>query len=70
MAGRRNWYNISTMVCPVCGTEMPIPRKHAKSREKGHIKDLYCPTCKKIQKFKEYNYKNCYRTLDGEVISA
>ena len=38
--------------------------------KKGHIKDLYCPKCKKIQKFKEFNNKQFYKTLDGEVISA
>ena len=70
MAGRRDWYNISTFVCPDCGTEMPIPRWLGRRREKGHIKDLYCPKCKKIQKFKEFNNKECYKTLDGELISA
>ena len=70
MSGRRDCYNISTFVCPDCGTEMPIPRWHGRRREKGHIKDLYCPKCKKTQKFKEFNNKECYKTLDGEVISA
>lgn len=70
MAGRRDWYNISTFVCPECGSEMPIPRWHGRRREKGHIKDIYCAKCKKIQKFKEYNNKECYKTLDGEVLSA
>ena len=66
MAGRRDWYNISTFVCPECSTEMPIPRWHGHRREKGHIKDLYYPKCKKIHKFN----KQFYKTLDGELISA
>lgn len=70
MAGRRDWYNISTFVCPECSTEMPIPRWHGHRREKGHIKDLYCPVCKTERKFKEYTYKQFYRTLDGDEISV
>jgi len=40
---------IEYYICPECGMKFPIPRK--KRREKGHIKDLWCPGCKKIQKF-------------------
>lgn len=70
MAGRRVYIKMSTFVCPECGFEMQLPRKHSKLREKGHIKDIYCPGCKAVRKFKEYTYKQCYKTLDGEVISA
>lgn len=37
---------MSLFVCPECGLEMPLPRIHGSQREKGHIKDLYCPICK------------------------
>lgn len=70
MSKRRRWMVTSTFVCPECDTEIPLPREHCTQREKGHIKDLYCPKCKKKQKFKEYNYKQFYKTLDGEVIGA
>lgn len=37
-------------------------------RKNGHIKDVYCPKCNKVQKFKEYKYNQSYRTLDGEIL--
>lgn len=67
---RKRWSVTSIFVCPECGLELPIPRNHGKQREKGHIKDLYCPICNKIQKFTEYTYKQCYKTLDGQVIEV
>ena len=70
MSKRRRWMVTSTFVCQECGLEIPLPREHCSQREKGHIKDIYCPTCKKKQKFKEYNYKQFYKTLDGEVIGV
>lgn len=45
--------NTSDMICPECGRNFPIIRAASKTREKGHIKDLYCPFCKKDQKFRE-----------------
>ena len=65
---RKRWSVTSIFVCPECGLEFPIPRYHGKQRERGHIKDLYCPTCNKVQKFREYSYKQTYRNLDGDVI--
>ena len=47
MSKRRRWMVTSTFVCPECDTEIPLPREHCTQREKGHIKDLYCPKCKK-----------------------
>lgn len=58
----------STFVCSECGLEFPLPRIHGKQREKDHIKDLFCPMCGKVQKFKEYAYKRPYKTLDGTII--
>lgn len=65
---RKRWSITSNFICPKCGLEFPIPRNHGQQREKGHIKDLYCPTCNKVQKFREYTYNQAYKTLDGEII--
>ena len=54
MAGKR-WsrgVNISILHCMECGEKFPIPRNR-QQREKKHIKDLWCPYCKKTQKFTE-----------------
>jgi len=54
MAGRR-WsrgVNISILYCIECGEKFPIPRNR-RQREKEHIKNLWCPYCKKTQKFIE-----------------
>lgn len=59
---------ISYFVCPECGLEMPLSRVKCLRREKGHIKDLYCPTCKKVQKFKEIRNIDFYKNLDGEIL--
>lgn len=59
---------ISYFVCPECGLEMPLSRVKCLRREKGHIKDLYCPTCKKVQKFKEIRNIDFYKNLDGETL--
>lgn len=48
----RNFF-ISYLICPECRTKFPIPRKRDRRREKNHIKDLYCPHCRKAQKFVE-----------------
>lgn len=40
---------IEIYICPECGLKFPIPRE--RRREKGHIKDIWCPICKKTQKF-------------------
>ena len=48
----RKKYTISDFYCKKCGTNMPLPRVK-RQREKGHIKDLYCPVCKCIRKFVE-----------------
>jgi len=49
--GRKN-FTISDFYCTECGTDMPLPRVK-NQREKGHIKDIYCPKCKQIKKFVE-----------------
>ncbi|MFV0363527.1 MAG: hypothetical protein ACK5LL_10650 [Suipraeoptans sp.] len=44
---------ISYMHCPDCKGVFPIPRRAGGQREKGHIKDLWCPFCKCKKKFIE-----------------
>lgn len=40
-------FTISKFYCTKCGREgIPIPRKTARKREEGHLKNLYCIYCK------------------------
>ena len=50
---KTNRYTISNFICPDCGKAFPLPRPKARRREKGHVKDLYCPFCKKKVKTTE-----------------
>lgn len=59
---------ISQFVCPDCGLIMPLPRRHGKERETGHIKDLFCPRCGKIEKMLEYKSNQPIRNGLGETI--
>jgi hypothetical protein len=58
----------STFICPDCGCKQKIPRVVGRSREKGHVKDLWCPMCKDTRKMKEIRDNDFYKTLDGEMI--
>ena len=60
-------YKKSDFVCPKCGFVIPLPRVR-RQREKGHIKDLYCPRCKKIIKTVEVRASDFGKTLAGDVI--
>lgn len=50
---RKGSYYISNFKCNICDMSFPLPRKTRRMRELGHIKDLYCPRCKEITKFRE-----------------
>jgi len=39
--------SISNCYCVVCNNQFPIPRIK-RQRELGHIKNLYCPVCRKV----------------------
>ena len=66
--GKRNNHNqnyTSEMYCVICGNKgVPIPRKIGSTREKGHLKKLYCLHCKKVtnhcevRPFGSYTYDN------------
>lgn len=64
---KKKYYPISNFVCPECETIVPLPRVK-KQREKKHIKDIYCPGCRKVRKFVEITRKDYYVTLEGNVI--
>lgn len=53
---KRNDIYVSQLTCPKCGGRFPIPRKAGMKREKGHVKNIWCPYCKEDRKFVE-NYK-------------
>ena len=59
---------ISTLICPDCGMEIPIPRNHGRLRDENHIKDLYCPKCNAVKKCNEVTYKTAYKNLDGQIV--
>ena len=69
MNNKRKVRVISDFICPECGLDFPLPRIHGKHRKNGHIIDIYCPKCDKIQQFQEYKYNQVYKTLDGEIIN-
>ncbi len=51
MRNKRKVRVISNFICPECGLNFPLPRTHGEQRKNGHIKDVYCPKCNKVQKF-------------------
>lgn len=60
--------DISLFICPECGGKFPLPRRQSKKREKGHIKDLYCPYCNKVVKTMEIRTGDTYITEDGKIL--
>ena len=59
--------DLSTFICPICNNTFPLMRRRSKQRERGHIKDIYCPFCHKVQKFTEVRRRDCF-TVNGNVI--
>ena len=64
----KNSCSISNFICPDCGGVFPLPRISGKSRGRGHIKDLWCPRCKKIVKTIEIREKDVYKNMCGEIL--
>lgn len=67
----------SDLICTMCGKVITIQRSKGKLYKSGHIKDLWCPNCKRDRKFYElkdadtYYYKILYkqnRTKEEEYI--
>lgn len=44
---------ISNLVCPTCGNTFPIPRHPGRSRERNHIKTVWCPFCGRMTQMME-----------------
>lgn len=65
---RRQSYNISNFLCPECNHLIPLPRKRKSERETGHIKDIYCPWCDKVQKTIEYKENQPIRNANGDLL--
>ena len=59
---KQRYMDLSTFVCPVCNKTFPIMRNHGKQREKGHIKDIWCPYCRQERKFLEIRDGDCLVT--------
>lgn len=62
---RPNKYSISYFMCTECGKKFPLPRPQSQRREKGHVKDLWCPFCKKMVKTIEIRDNDFYFMLDN-----
>lgn len=62
-------FTISQFKCPECGNVIPIPRKKNRVRENGHIKDLFCPWCNKVQKMIEYKENQPISNMMGEDVN-
>jgi len=65
---KRLHYVISDFVCQECDTVFPLPRNQGRQRKHGHVKDIWCPRCKRETKFKEIKNKENYKTMEGELI--
>lgn len=65
---KRNNVLLSQCVCQKCQTVLTVPRIHGQMRENGHVKDLWCPTCKQVEHFTEIKYNQFYKNMLGEVI--
>ena len=65
---RKRNFTISRFVCPGCSNIIPLPRKSNRNRETGHIKDLYCPYCDKVQKTLEYKSNQPIWNMCGEAV--
>lgn len=67
---KHRYMKMSQFICCNCGTEIDLPRLHCGQRKSGHIKDIYCPGCKRDSKFKEVKYNEFYKTMSGEIIAS
>ena len=65
---KQRFMDKSELICMTCGNRFPIMRNHGKPRERGHIKDIWCPFCKQDRKFQEVRRTDCVVTASGAVI--
>ena len=64
---RRN-YKRSDFVCMDCENIIPLPRLLSCKRERGHIKDLYCPFCNQVSKTLEIRIGDVYVKRNGNIV--
>ena len=64
---KQRYMDLSMFICPECGNTFPIMRNHGHHRERGHIKDIWCPYCKEDRKFREVR-KTDYVVANGNMI--
>lgn len=64
---KQRFMDMSTLICTECGNTFPIMRNHGQHRERGHVKDIWCPFCKANRKFKEIR-KGDYTQINGRMI--
>lgn len=48
----------SDLFCTECGTKMVVPRSKSQTREKGHVKTMFCYKCNKDTIFREVRQKD------------
>jgi len=48
------------LICSICGYIQSIQRKKSSQKKELHLKDMYCPLCKKDTKFIELVDKSVY----------
>ena len=65
---QKNSYSISNFICQECGNSFPLPRQNNRKRNKKHIKDLWCPHCKKVVKTIELREDDFFITMDQRKI--
>ncbi len=65
---KQRFMDLSMLICPECGGTFPIMRNHGSHRERGHIKDIWCPYCKADRKFEEISKRDHFVKENGEVI--
>jgi phage FluMu protein Com len=51
--GKARSFVLRVFKCPGCGRLQTAPKGW--ESEPGHIKDMYCPFCKEVQKFIQYD---------------
>lgn len=65
---KQRYMDQSIFICPVCNNQFPIMRNHGHHRERGHIKDIWCPFCKEDRKFQEVRRRDFVMTATGSII--
>ena len=65
---KQRFMDQSVFICPVCQNKFPLMRNHGNQREKGHIKDLWCPFCKTERKFIEVRHGDVYVDESGRIV--